>query len=112
LIAKGNKKINFLFFIFFFLLFQFISSCHAIVSTTTTTVGLDKGKNIENPNKGSDPYDIAPTHHVPPEKPTDNSGSDNVYIMNTANEDRTTSFFAQPGILAGKHILSIALSSN
>lgn len=31
----------------------------------------------------------------------DNKGNE-VHIMNAKNEDRTTSFFSQPGILAGK----------
>lgn len=61
------------------------------------------GKNTDYPNKeGPFGEGIHPTHH--PDSPTDStSGSDNVLIMNTANEDRTTSFFAQPGILAGKY---------
>lgn len=37
---------------------------------------------------------------------TDSNGDDNnhseVYIMNTKPEERSTSFFAQPGILAGQ----------
>lgn len=50
-------------------------------------------------NKGTD-FDTSPTHNAP-DSPTDtNSGSDNVLIMNASDEDRTTSFFAQPGILA------------
>lgn len=32
------------------------------------------------------------------------TNKDTVSIMNAKNEDRTTSFFAQPGILAGKLI--------
>ncbi|KAG5679524.1 hypothetical protein PVAND_009087 [Polypedilum vanderplanki] len=55
---------------------------------------------FEYPDKKPD-YEIDPTHRVPV-SPTDSSSgsSDNVLIMNTSNEDRTTSFFAQPGILA------------
>ena len=66
------------------------------------TGGTDSRPKEQFPNRGSDPFDNGPTHHVPV-KPTDPSSgnSDNVLIMNTSNEDRTTSFFAQPGILAG-----------
>jgi hypothetical protein len=66
--------------------------------------GIDSRPKEQYPNnRGSDPFDNGPSHHVP-FTPTDStgSGSDNVLIMNTSNEDRTTSFFAQPGILAGK----------
>lgn len=50
------------------------------------------------------------THQVPVVPPTDTSfgpSGNEVLIMNTKNEDRPTSFFAQPGILAGKFIQSI-----
>ena len=45
-----------------------------------------------------------PTHHVPVVPTETNYGPDGneVLIMNTKNEDRPTSFFAQPGILAGE----------
>lgn len=32
----------------------------------------------------------------------DNVNNNGVYVVNTPDRDRTTSFFAQPGILAGK----------
>lgn len=35
--------------------------------------------------------------------PSNSNPADNEVIMNRKGEDRTTSFFAQPGILAGKH---------
>lgn len=54
-------------------------------------------------NKGGDSFDTNPTHRAPDSPSDTNSGNDNVLIMNTSNEDRTTSFFAQPGILAGKY---------
>lgn len=64
--------------------------------------GIDSRPKEQYPNRGSYPFDNGPSHHVPftpTEAPV--GGSDNVLIMNTSNEDRTTSFFAQPGILAG-----------
>jgi hypothetical protein len=72
--------------------------------TQTVGGGIDSRPKEHNPNRGSDPFDNGPTHHVP-DSPTDTSSgnSDNVLIMNTSHEDRTTSFFAQPGILAGNN---------
>ncbi|CAH1711913.1 unnamed protein product [Chironomus riparius] len=62
--------------------------------------GETRRKDNDFTSKGSETFETNPTNHVP-ESPTDtSSGSDNVLIMNTSNEDRTTSFFAQPGILA------------
>jgi hypothetical protein len=42
-------------------------------------------------------------HVVPPpdEDNGDKTEGNDVYIMNTKTEERATSFFAQPGILAG-----------
>jgi len=67
----------------------------------SVTGGTDSRPKEQFPNRGTDPFDNGPTHHVPV-SPTDPSSgnSDNVLIMNTSHEDRTTSFFAQPGILA------------
>lgn len=39
------------------------------------------------------------------DKADTHSNTNEVLIMDTKNEDRTTSFFAQPGILAGKLFL-------
>lgn len=72
--------------------------------------GIDSRTKEQYPNRENDQFEnIQPPHHVP-FTPTDSvpgSGSDNVLIMNTSNEDRATSFFAQPGILAGTIILNI-----
>lgn len=71
--------------------------------------GVDSRTKEQFPNRGNDQFEnIPPSHHVPiPTESAPGSGSDNVLIMNTSNEDRTTSFFAQPGILAGEilHLL-------
>lgn len=83
----------------------FANSTDTISSTTTDDEdiggGIDSRPKEQYPSRGSDPFDNGPSHHVP-YTPTEapNGGSDNVLIMNTSNEDRTTSFFAQPGILA------------
>lgn len=63
-------------------------------------------KEIEYPNRG---LETDPTHHVPVVPTDTNYGPDGneVLIMNTKNEDRPTSFFAQPGILAGKQSLML-----
>jgi len=60
-------------------------------------------KNDFTPNRGLDTAidSINPTN-VPVDTSGGANGNDNVLIMNTKNEDRQTSFFAQPGILAGK----------
>lgn len=42
----------------------------------------------------------------------DSEGSRDVYIMNPKHEDRTNSFFAQPGVLAGKSKLDCATATN
>jgi hypothetical protein len=66
----------------------------------------NRGKEIEYPSRG---VDSNPTHHVP--ETTDiNYGSkgdndDVLKIMNTKNDERPTSFFAQPGILAGEYLM-------
>lgn len=61
----------------------------------------NRRKEIEYPNRG---LETDPTHHVPVVPTETNYGPDGneVLIMNTKNEDRPTSFFAQPGILAGE----------
>lgn len=56
---------------------------------------------------GTDPEIYTP--RIPPTEGGHDSnnpyGGSGVLIMNAKNEDRTASFFAQPGILAGKLIL-------
>lgn len=39
-----------------------------------------------------------------------NPSGNEVFIMDNRNEDRTASFFAQPGILAGKYFLILNLT--
>lgn len=56
---------------------------------------------------GTDPEIYTP--RIPPTEGGHDSnnpyGGSGVLIMNAKNEDRTASFFAQPGILAGESIL-------
>ena len=57
-------------------------------------------KEIEYPNRVSE---TDPNHHVPAVTTETNyaSNENGVLIMDAKNENRPTSFFAQPGILAG-----------
>lgn len=62
-----------------------------------------------SPNRDENEIDLDPDQTTRQGSATDKtSGNDNnqfgneVLIMNTKSEDRTASFFAQPGILAGK----------
>lgn len=57
---------------------------------------FNSNKKNEDSNRGSDLDVIHPTPIVP----VIPDGND-VLIMNTKDEDRPTSFFAQPGMLAG-----------
>lgn len=71
-------------------------------------VGQDftsRRKEIEYPGRETDP-----THHVtaaPPDSNNNGLGGNEVLIMNTKNDERQTSFFAQPGILAGKYFIDL-----
>lgn len=78
---------------------------------------LDENKNLRNNNfnpievekgattpKKSLDEEIIPDNHHPDDKNVDDNKSDSsgVYKVNTPDRDRATSFFAQPGILAGQ----------
>lgn len=66
----------------------------------------NRPKEIDYTNRG---LESDPTHHVPVVPTDTNYGTDGngneVLIMNTKNDERPTSFFAQPGILAGKYLI-------
>lgn len=68
--------------------------------------GFDRRNEIDLPKRNSD---LDSTHHVPVGTTDTTSGTDGngneVLIMNTKNDERPTSFFAQPGILAGKYFI-------
>lgn len=61
-----------------------------------------------SPNREDNEIDLDPDQQRPGQSTDKTSGNDNnqfgneVLIMNAKSEDRTASFFAQPGILAGK----------
>lgn len=67
-------------------------------------VGQDSGNRrteLDFPHQG---VETDTTHRIPVVPDTNyGPGGNEVLIMNTKNEDRPTSFFAQPGILAGKY---------
>lgn len=71
-----------------------------------TNTGLSPSRNDKENEIDLDPDHTR--HGLPTEKVT-GTGQDNqeVLIMNTKSEDRTASFFAQPGILAGKLVLML-----
>lgn len=71
----------------------------------------NRRKEIEYPNRG---VETDPTHHVTAGPIDPNSGPDGngVLIMDTKNENRPASFFAQPGILAGKSQSSQLLTNH
>jgi len=88
---------------------------HTNIDPTTTddedvdigepNIGTDRKTNTGlSPNRGENEIDLDPdnTRHGLPTEKASGTGQDNqeVLIMNTKSEDRTASFFAQPGILA------------
>lgn len=72
------------------------------------TVGGDFTNRRKNNEFPAGVLDSNPTqtHHVPVETTDSTYGIDghgnDVSVMNAKNDERTTSFFAQPGILAGE----------
>jgi hypothetical protein len=65
----------------------------------------NRRKEIDYPSRG---VDLNPTNHVPETTDTNygtKTDDKDVLIMNTKNDERPTSFFAQPGILAGEYLL-------
>lgn len=70
--------------------------------------GKEIDLDIGETNHGSN----APVDHTGTGKENTGSEGNEVLIMNTKNEDRPTSFFAQPGILAGnlfRNVLIVCL---
>lgn len=67
---------------------------HCLVDYTS------RRKEIDYPNRGAEPDSTNSVPVVPPDT-SYGAGGNEVLIMNTKNEDRPASFFAQPGILAG-----------
>lgn len=62
------------------------------------------GGNLDNNNKNDQNeinLDLDATNSIDSAPGIENTNNNEVLIMNTKNEDRPTSFFAQPGILAG-----------
>lgn len=93
--------------IFFFLISYkiILNKCFLIVGEPN--VGTDRKSNTgSSTNREENEIDLDPDHtrHGLPTEKVSGTGQDNqeVLIMNTKSEDRTASFFAQPGILAGK----------
>lgn len=80
-------------------------------------IGTDRKTNSgQSPSQEENEIDLDPDHTrqgLPTEK-VSGAGQDNqeVLIMNTKSEDRTASFFAQPGILAGKLRININFKSS
>lgn len=75
-------------------------------------VPIDTGKSGGSVTHGHVPDGSDPDTYTPRIPPTEGGHDSNnpysgsgVLIMNAKNEDRTASFFAQPGILAGKGLL-------
>lgn len=84
---------------------------------TLAVVPIDTGKSGGSVTHGHVPEGSDPDTHTPRIPPTEGGHDSNnpysgsgVLIMNAKNEDRTASFFAQPGILAGKGLLSCLCS--
>ena len=73
---------------------------------------LKGGNKVGKSGQNEIDLDLDATNHgVNPSfaAPGENVNSNEVLIMNTKNEDRPTSFFAQPGILAGLYIINYSI---
>jgi hypothetical protein len=84
------------------------TSTNVLLLSRLRLVGGDftnRRKEIDYPNR----IDSDQNQHVPVVPTDTNYGTDGngneVLIMNTKNDERPTSFFAQPGILAGKYLI-------